>query len=75
MPTTEHKPRFRIGDHVGGKYRSAAWTGRVTGVVKHGTKEATTQYSIKPDRGSRHAGEPPQIRRYGTKIHKVRKAK
>lgn len=72
MPTKEHQPRYRVGDRVGGKYRSATWTGRITDVVKKGTREATTKYSIKPDKGSRHAGEPARIHRYGDKIHKVR---
>jgi hypothetical protein len=72
MATNAQKPRYRVGDHVGGKYRSATWTGRITGVVRRGTKESTTKYSIKPDKRSRHAGEPARIHRYGDKIHKVR---
>jgi hypothetical protein len=67
-----HKPRYRVGDHVGGKYRSATWTGRVAKIVERGTKESTTKYSIKPDKDSRHVGEAGRIHRYGDKIHKLK---
>jgi hypothetical protein len=42
------------------------------GIVTRGTTEATTKYSIRPDKASRHKGEPPRIHRHGDKIHKVR---
>lgn len=64
-----HKPRFHPGQKVGGKYRSATWTGKVVKVIKHGTKESTTEYAVKPDQKSRHAGEPLLIHRHGDKMH------
>ena len=72
MAVKKRPPRFHVGDHVAGKYRSATWTGRVTGVAARGSTEATTKYSIRPDKASRHKGEPARIHRYGDKIHKAR---
>lgn len=62
---------FKVGDHVGGKYRSATWTGHIQSIVHKGETDATTEFAIKPDAGSRHAGEPGLIHRFGSKIHHV----
>lgn len=59
------------GTHVGGKYRSATWTGHIVGVYHQGTSHATTGYIIRPDAGSRHAGEGATIHRMGANIHRV----
>jgi hypothetical protein len=62
---------FKVGDHVGGHYRSATWTGRIKSIVHQGTTDATTEFAIKPDADSKHPGEPTLIHRFGKNIHRV----
>lgn len=65
--------KFHKGEKVHGHYRSATWDGTVTGVVKKGNSEKTTEYKIKPlYRHVSQAGnkEPALIHRYGDKLKK-----
>lgn len=57
------------GEHVGFKYRSAKHPeGTVVGTAKGGTK-SDPMLDIRPDKSSRHKGEPAVIHRRESKVH------
>lgn len=73
MPTSAkaNATPLAVGTHVGGKYRSATWTGRIHSVIKPASKKGDIEYSIKPDADSKHPGEGEYIHRYGRSIHVI----
>lgn len=56
--------------HVSFKYRSGGGSGTVTGVVAGAGTAADPMLSIRPDKASRHPGEPALIHRRNSKVHK-----
>ncbi|OWT55269.1 hypothetical protein [Candidimonas nitroreducens] len=72
MATSKPKAKtLPVGTPVGFKYRGAKSPhGTVAGVVHQGTTSATTMYSVRPAKDSRHPGEPALIHRRGDKLHR-----
>ena len=70
MATKKEENSSHKTGHVSFKYRSGGGSGTVTGVVPgKGTKD-DPMLSIRPDKASRHPGEPALIHRSDSKVHK-----
>lgn len=59
------------GDTVSYHYRSGGGRGVIVGEYHKGKTEATTGFTIRPDKSDRHPGEPGTIHRTGAHLREA----